>query len=79
MVQPPVRQIGQLEVVANGDLVAVLHREPMRGVTHTFNGRFESVPHWTSLTPDNARRLATALCELADYLDQCSRAKGLSE
>lgn len=63
-------RIGELEVIESGDLVAVLHRTPiMHPVTHTFIGVFEGKPHWTQLTPANARKLARALDKCADHLD----------
>lgn len=74
----PVVHVGQLEITANGDLVTVLHREPIQHeVSKTFAGRFDSVSHWTPMTPKNARIVAAALIEIADFLDRCSTAKGL--
>jgi hypothetical protein len=68
--------VGQLEVIANCDLVEVLHREAkMHPVTHTFAGSFESKPHWTPMTPDKARDLARALETIASQLDAISEAK----
>jgi hypothetical protein len=69
-------QIGQLEVTAICDLVAVKHREPrMHDATHTFTGSFDSKEHWTQMTPEYARRLAAALTEVADQLDAFEAAK----
>jgi hypothetical protein len=69
-------QVGQLEVTAICDLVAVRHREPrMHDATHTFTGSFESKEHWTQMTPEYARRLARALEEVADKLDAFEAAK----
>lgn len=71
--------IGQLEVMPHGDLVAVLHREPvMHPITHTFTGSFESKPYWTQLTPARARELANAMEAVAEFLEACDRAKGAS-
>lgn len=69
-------KVGQLEVIASGDLVTVLHREPkMHEETHTFAGSFESKPHWTPMTPAKARDLARALETVADQLDAFDAAK----
>jgi len=69
-------QVGQLEILANCDLVAVKHREPkMHDATHTFTGSFESREHWTQMTPEYARRLAGALTEIADGLDAIDAVK----
>lgn len=70
MVEPSI-QVGHLKILADCDLVAVLHREPrMSDATKTFAGVFDDRPYWTKLTPDNARRLASALVHFADYLDR---------
>ena len=72
------QRVGQLEIMANGDLVAVLHREPkMHPETHTFSGQFESVPYWTQMTPARARELAKALVDTAGFLDHCERRRSL--
>ncbi len=71
--------VGQLEIVANCDLVSILHREPrMHEATHTFTGEFESKPYWTSLTPAKARDLAKALETVAGELEACEAAKASS-
>jgi len=68
-------RIGQLEVRTSGDLVAVLHREPVTDpVAMTFKG-FEDRAHWTQMTPANARRLAAALTVEADRLDALAAAQ----
>lgn len=68
-------RVGQLEITACGDLVAVLHREPVCDArSQTFKG-FEDRPHWTQMTPENARRLAAALTAEADKLDAMAAAK----
>lgn len=68
----PEHQIGQLRVRDCGDLVAVIHREPVCDErSHTFRA-FEDREYWTQMTPANARRLAEALTSLADYLERAA-------